>query len=85
LNSKEEVADLIRRKIAKELDVDPEAVVGEANLCRDLGASSLEEIEIIMQIEEAFNLQLSHLEWDPKVCVNDLIEVVWGRVRSDHT
>jgi len=49
----------VRELIADELDVDVEEVTLEANLTDDLGADSLDAVELIMAIEDEFDIEVS--------------------------
>lgn len=45
--------------IAEQLSVDKSKVIGAANLADDLGADSLDLVELIMAFEEAFDCEIS--------------------------
>lgn len=59
--------------LAEHLCVEPERVVGEANLCDDLGADSLDTIELAMAIEEAFKIEVSDEECANWKTVADIV------------
>ena len=44
--------------IAKQLGVDSEKVTPEASFIDDLGADSLDTVELVMAFEEAFNIEI---------------------------
>lgn len=46
------------RVIHFELGIEPEKIVPEANIADDLGADSLDAIEIIMGLEEEFGIEI---------------------------
>ena len=52
------VFEKIRDIIAEQLDVNPEAITMETDLMKDLEADSLDAVEIIMAIEEEFDLEI---------------------------
>ena len=52
------VFDKVKEIIVKELKVEPEKVVETASLKDDLGADSLDAVEIIMDIEDEFGVQI---------------------------
>ncbi len=45
-------------KIVKELDVDADAITMEASFIEDLGADSLDTVELIMAFEDEFDIQI---------------------------
>ena len=54
--------DDVRNIIVEQLHVPPEKVTLEAKFIEDLGADSLDTVELIMAFEEKFSLQISEEE-----------------------
>lgn len=52
------IEDKVKKIIAEKLDVDISDVVPEASLIDDLGADSLAIVELIMTIEEEFDIEI---------------------------
>ena len=52
------VFEKIREIIAEQLDADPEAITRETDLMKDLEADSLDAVEIIMAIENEWDLEV---------------------------
>ena len=48
----------VKEIIAKQLGVDMEKVTPEASFIDDLGADSLDTVELVMAFEEAFNIEI---------------------------
>lgn len=69
MSIEEEVINIIKNQ----LDVSPEAIVPEAYLLEDLGADSLDITELIMAIEEHFNINISDDEVQNIHTVQDAI------------
>ncbi len=44
--------------VIEQLQVDEQDVTLQANLCEDLGADSLDFVELVMQLEEEFDLKI---------------------------
>ncbi len=53
-----ENAARVREIIAQELGVEQEKVTDEANFVEDLGADSLDTVELVMAFEEEFGLEI---------------------------
>ncbi len=51
--------DKVKEIIVEELGVEPGDVTLEANLADDLGADSLDAVELIMALEDEFELKIS--------------------------
>ena len=56
--TKEEISEKIRGIVADQLGVNIEAVTEEANFQNDLGADVLDFYEIVMKIENAFEIDI---------------------------
>jgi acyl carrier protein len=68
--------DEVQASIAVILGVAPDRVVGSAALARDLGGTSLDFVELIMSMEEAFGIEISDSEAAGIVTVDDLEAVI---------
>jgi acyl carrier protein len=66
----EKVIDLI----VEQLDVTREECVPEASFIDDLGADSLDLVELIMEMEETFNIQVADEELEKIRTVQDVID-----------
>lgn len=70
------VEDKIRKIIAEKLSVDLEEVVPEASFVDDLGADSLDLVELIMSMEEEFDIDISDEDAEKLVTVKDAIDYI---------
>jgi acyl carrier protein len=52
------IKERIRKIIIEHLDVDPEKVTDTANFIDDLGADSLDNVELVMAFEEEFDVEI---------------------------
>lgn len=66
----------VRDLIADELDVDVEEVTREAKLADDLGADSLDAVELIMAIEDEFDIEVSDEEAQKFKTVGQIVEYI---------
>ncbi len=55
----DDIASKVRAIIADQLMVDPEEVTDEASFVEDLGADSLDTVELIMEFEDEFGVEIS--------------------------
>lgn len=66
----------VQTSIAAIFGVSPDRVVASADLVRDLGATSLDFVELIMSAEETFGVEISDSEAGDIVTVDDLEAVI---------
>jgi len=62
--------------IVDKLGVDEAEVTNEANFTNDLGADSLDTVELIMELEKEFNIQIPDDEAEGIATVGDAIKFV---------
>jgi acyl carrier protein len=74
---------LIQNVLVEELEVKREQITPEARLIEDLGADSLSVIEIVMHLEEIFNITVPDEEVENAPTVEDLYSTVAKLVRHD--
>ncbi len=70
------VLDKIREIIVDQLAVDPSMVTMETNLMKDLEADSLDAVEIIMAIEDEYDIEIPDEEAEKFQTVGDLVRYV---------
>ena len=70
------VEEKVRKIIAEKLSVELEEVVPEASFVDDLGADSLDLVELIMSMEEEFDTDISDEDAEQITTVKDAIDYV---------
>ncbi|MFH2047385.1 MAG: acyl carrier protein [Pseudomonadota bacterium] len=70
------VEDKVKKIIAEKLGVEIEKVVPEALFVDDLGADSLDLVELIMSMEEEFETDISDEVAEKLVSVKDVIDYI---------
>jgi acyl carrier protein len=70
------IEDKVKKIIAEKLSVDMEEVVPEASFVDDLGADSLDLVELIMSMEEEFDVEISDEDAEKIMKVKDAFDYV---------
>ena len=70
------VEEKIKKIICEQLEVNEEDVVPEASFVDDLGADSLDQVELIMAMEEEFDISISDEDAEKIVSVRDATEYI---------
>lgn len=73
------VADKVKSIIVEQLGVDEEEVTPDASFVDDLGADSLDLVELIMSMEEEFGVDISDEDAEKIVTVKDAMDYVAKR------
>jgi acyl carrier protein len=66
----------VKEIIVEQLGVDPAEVVAEASFVNDLGADSLDTVELVMAFEEEFKIDIPDTEAEKIQTVGNAIEYV---------
>ena len=78
--SSEEVFDKVKEIIVEQLGVAENAVVEDASFIDDLGADSLDIVELIMALEEEFDMEIPDSDAEKVVTVGDVVEYIKDNV-----
>ena len=70
------IEDKIKKIVCEQLDVPEEDVVPEASFVDDLGADSLDQVELIMAMEEQFDLSIPDEDAENITKVKDVMDYV---------
>jgi acyl carrier protein len=77
--SSEEIAERVKNIIVEQLGVGLEEVTPEASFIEDLGADSLDIVELIMALEEEYDLEIPDEDAEKIQTVQDVISYIQGR------
>ena len=70
------IYEKVKDIIVEQLGVDPEKVTSEASFIDDLGADSLDIVELIMALEEEFDLEIPDEEAEKVTTVGEVVEYI---------
>ena len=71
-----EIATKVKAIIVDKLGVDENDVTLEASFTNDLGADSLDTVELIMELEKEFDIQIPDEEAEKIVTVGDAVSFI---------
>ena len=74
--SSEEVFEKVKETIIEQLGVADTAVTTEASFIDDLGADSLDIVELIMALEEEFDMEIPDADAEKIVTGGDVVEYI---------
>ncbi|MDA8431828.1 MAG: acyl carrier protein [Nitrospiraceae bacterium] len=70
------VEEKVKEIIAKQLGVNAAEVTPEASFVEDLGADSLDTVELVMAFEETFNIEIPDEDAEKIAKVKDAVEYI---------
>ena len=76
------VADKVKSIIVEQLGVDEEEVTSDASFVDDLGADSLDTVELVMALEEEFECEIPDEEAEKITSVQQAIDNIKAHVKA---
>ncbi len=76
------VEEKVKKIIVEQLGVDEDEVKPEAHFVDDLGADSLDVVELVMALEEEFGLEISDEDAEKLTTVQQAIAYIEGHAKS---
>jgi acyl carrier protein len=70
------IAERVKQIVAEQLGVDEDQVTNEASFMEDLGADSLDTVELVMALEEEFDIEISDEDAEKIQTVQDAIDYI---------
>ena len=77
------IEDKVKSIIVEQLGVNEEQVVPEAKFIEDLGADSLDTVELVMAFEEEFSIEVPDEEAEKLQTVGDVVKYIDSRKSGD--
>lgn len=74
--AKKEVVEKVRQIVSEQLGVDEAEVTPSASFIDDLGADSLDQVELVMALEEAFHVEVGDEDAEKILTVQNAIDYV---------
>ncbi|GAP95235.1 acyl carrier protein [Leptolyngbya sp. NIES-2104] len=80
--SETEIFDKVQKIVADQLGVDAEKVVPAASFANDLGADSLDTVELVMALEEEFDIEIPDEAAEEIATVQSAVDYISGKVAA---
>ena len=77
-----DVNEKIKSIIAEQLGVKPEEVTPQASFIEDLGADSLDTVELVMALEEEFEIEIPDEDAEKMATVGDAVKYIEEKIAT---
>lgn len=77
-----EIENKIREIVCQQLDVDAEQIKMETSFVDDLGADSLAVVELVLALEEAFEIDIPDEDTEKLSTFKDVVDYIGSKVSS---
>lgn len=75
-----EVFERVKAILAEELEIEESSIDMESSIVDDLGADSLNTVNIIMRLEEFYHIEIPDEDAEKMQTVGDVVEFVESRI-----
>ena len=79
-----DIASRVKAIIVDKLGVDENEVTNEANFTNDLGADSLDTVELIMEFEQAFDIKINDADTEGLSTIGQFVKFIELRLNSEN-
>lgn len=74
--------DKVKKLLAEQLNIDEEKITEESKVIDDLGADSLDVVEMLMTLEDEFNVSVSDEESVSLKTVGDIVKLIDSKMKK---
>lgn len=82
MEGKQMVFDKVKEIIVDQLECDEDQVTMEASITEDLGADSLDVVDLVMSIEESFDVEIPDEDVEGIKTVGDIVKYIESKVED---
>ncbi len=78
--SRDEILAKLKTIVSEQLDVPEEKVTEDAKFQEDLGADSLDVVELVMKLEDEFGIEIPEEDAEKIATVKDAVDYIAGKL-----
>ncbi len=80
--SQAETFEKVKNIVAEQLSVDAETITPQSNFANDLGADSLDTVELVMALEEEFDIEIPDEAAEKITTVQEAVDYINNKVAA---
>ena len=80
--TEEELLNKIKAVVVEKLGVKPEDVTTDASFVNDLGADSLDRVELVLALEEEFDIEILDEDAEKFIKVSDVLAYIQNKLNK---
>ncbi len=77
-----DIENRVLEVVAKKMELDPDKIKLDARFGDDLGADSLDLVELVMELETKFNIEIPDSDAEKIVKVSDAVEYIQSKIEK---
>jgi acyl carrier protein len=80
--SEPKIFDKVKKIVAEQLSVEPNDITQQSNFANDLGADSLDTVELVMALEEEFDIEIPDEAAEKITTVQEAVDYINNKVAA---
>jgi acyl carrier protein len=80
--SQADIFEKVKKIVADQLSVEPETITPKSNFSNDLGADSLDTVELVMALEEEFDIEIPDEAAEKITTVQEAVDFINNKVAA---
>ncbi len=80
--TQDEIFEKVKKIVAEQLEIEPVKVTPEANFANDLNADSLDTVELVMALEEAFDVEIPDEAAEKITTVQAVVDYIGEKTKA---
>ena len=80
--SQTEIFEKVKKIVADQLSVEPDNITARSNFANDLGADSLDTVELVMALEEEFDIEIPDEAAEKITTVQEAVDYINDKVAA---
>jgi acyl carrier protein len=80
--SQSEIFDKVKKIVADQLSVEADTITPQSNFANDLGADSLDTVELVMALEEEFDIEIPDEAAEKITTVQEAVDYINNKVAT---
>ena len=77
-----EIFDKVKKIVAEQLSVEPSEITPQSNFANDLGADSLDTVELVLALEEEFDVEIPDEAAEQITTVQEAVDYISNKVAA---
>ncbi|MFL1695365.1 acyl carrier protein [Weissella kandleri] len=75
---KQAIYDQVATLVADHFELNPDQVTGDLNFLKDIDADSIDFVELVLEMEDAFDAEIPDEDADKLTTINDTVDYIYN-------
>jgi acyl carrier protein len=80
--TEQEIFEQVKKVVSEKLEVEPSIVTPEAHIANDLNADSLDTVELVMALEDAFDVEIPDEASEKITTIQEIVDYISEKTKA---